>query len=1292
MNQSSVVRSEVIETGFGFYSDDELKALSVCHITSPLARDALGNPLNGGLCDERLGPINFNTNCLTCGQSYYNCPGHPGHIELDVPVYHPLLFASMYLLLKSKCAYCHRLKASSAKTRHALIKLKLLDMGDVTNALSLDDTVQPALKKCENCQARSPAYRKDGYSKIFQRPLGKRVKNDKRHLKSALEEIANETSPNFEEENIEDSDSDIEVEDTIKKSDKYLVPFEVEAQIKLLWRNNSEFLDFVWNLPPNRFRPVAKTLNGTVAEHPQNIHLMNIIRTNESIRKIQHEINLKKSNQLANRTSETQDNENEVENPDMYQTNDDFSKLMKSWIELQNAVNVYIDSSKERNSKSIGLRQLLERKEGLFRMNMMGKRVNYCCRSVISPDPYIATNEIGIPVSFAKVLHYPVPVNDFNVKYLRSLVERGPNEYPGANQIETFDGRVIKLDKLSLQERKSKAKLLQSNPGNKVYRHLIDGDTVLMNRQPTLHKPGIMAHRARILKHVKEHTLRLHYANCNAYNADFDGDEMNCHFVQDDLSRAEANFICNTDNQYIVPTSGNPLRGLIQDHVASAVKMTSKDTFLTKSEFQQLVYISVHGLQGNEISTSLDDIYVPNPTILKPKQLWTGKQVITAMLNNLCKPPLPPLHLDSKTRTPCTVVFGNDTEEGLVTIRYNDLLTGVLDKAAIGNSSLGLVHAVYELYGPEFAGKLLSAFGRLFTYYLQDCGHSCGIDDLVLTMKCDLERKQLLNKVENEAIIGLYNQYCSTNVIQQINSRIIDECKSKVIESLSQDRVEGKVKLDGIMQGIINKSASEVIKVCLPNGLSRPFLKNNFTIMVTTGAKGSQVNQSQITCFLGQQALEGQRVPYMVSGKTLPSFDKYDPTPRANGFVRDRFLTGVKPQEYYFHCMAGREGLVDTAVKTSRSGYLQRCLIKHLEDVKLSYDYTLRDSGNNIIQFLYGEDGIDPMSSSVLAQPGEAAGCVAAQSIGEPSTQMTLNTFHLAGHGGGNVTLGIPRLREIIMTASKNQKTPLMYMEIITTNNSLIEVKSKEKSYNDATNISRMLSKLTLHQLLSYEKRIEIHESISMNVTGYMKRAGDRMSHAKSLNIELFQSTSKSSSEYDYDIPSRPNASNDNEESNKENDEGNESKSKKNELDLILEDNDSDESDNDDDEIDEDIVVWDILLTYGVEAARTSIVNEVIGVFSVYGIDVNIRHLTLIADFMTNKGLYQPMNRYGMVEKPDSSLLQMSFETTCTFLVQAAQQGKVDTLESPSAQLVVGGIAKVGTGCFDVMIPMNGYN
>ncbi|RYH32418.1 hypothetical protein EON65_00540 [archaeon] len=1264
------------------------------------------------------------------------------------------------------------------------------------------------------------------------------------------------------------------------------------------------------------------------------------------------------------------------------------------------------------------------------------------------------------------------------------------------------DGHIIKLDKLSEMERKGKAKLLLSNPGIKVYRHLVDGDVLLVNRQPTLHKPGIMAHKARVLRHVKEQTLRMNYANCNTYNADFDGDEMNCHFVQSELARAEAYTICNTDNQYIVPTSGNPLRGLIQDHVASAVKLTCKDTFLDKAKFQQLVYIAVSGLSGTEIVAPTEDIILPPPVILKPKPMWSGKQVITALLANLCRPPLPPLQLDSKARTPPTA-FGTDQGEHEVMIRSGELLTGVLDKNAIGNVSMGLIHAVYELYGAELAGRLLNAFGRLMTYHLQTAGHSCGISDLVLTSTADAEREELLRAVNTANRDGLI-EFLQQNGqdVKSDSSRSPAEVDKSLRHHMAlyiaSDRKNGKVKLDGAIQGVLNKSASNVIKACLPNGLQVPFLQNNFSMMVLTGAKGSAVNQSQISCFLGQQALEGQRVPVMASGKTLPSFKPFDGSARAGGFVRDRFLTGVRPQEYYFHCMAGREGLVDTAVKTSRSGYLQRCLVKHLEELTVAYDNTVRDSAGNVIQFLYGEDGLDPVHAAMLggkanqmlflarnhkalsykyslhddffnqglqyepalqhhkvfskardamkkgsvgsldksavvlarkrkdagkewstsnicadwfvaeitkvrphekkykyavdlkyengstekkvpimvrthapssssnvgserlfvpmvklglptetaqsklklgntvgavsekiqdsivdyvtknpdkvihsepsdstvtaeslelliwikymrslACPGEAVGCVAAQSIGEPSTQMTLNTFHLAGHGGANVTLGIPRLREIIMTASKTLKTPMMVVPL-----------APNRTMEAARSLARKLSCLPLATLLHHQGGVEVGESMTRSsptsrwerqyrirlqfepirqierafgvtfdvisgivqkqflqkldylIKAEQRRAGESTS-GKNDALKQFLSKVNPANEYrakrgrggededggndnaevmdvDDDEPkttgkqgddatSSDSEASENEDSDADTEGDGKQRSKAQGYGVNTKEQDSDDEDEEDgvqedkgagddnnenaEEGDDQVIpktpsktplktptkshvtfksfqennplvqtneaagyielfvtfpivnrrllmiqlvekacaltmvrstksiakayplddkdagiavqtegvnfeaIWslpDSLVNYnsiqcndinavlnyfGVEAARQCIVSEVQAVFKVYGIDVNPRHLALIADFMTRFGEFTPMNRMGMM-KCSSPFLQMSFETTCTFLTRAAQEGLTDNMNSASARIVTGCVPKGGTGAFEIMLPL----
>ena len=788
----------------------------------------------------------------------------------------------------------------------------------------------------------------------------------------------------------------------------------------------------------------------------------------------------------------------------------------------------------------------------------------------------------------------------------------------------------------------------------------------------------------------------MHYANCNTYNADFDGDEMNCHYPQNDLARVEAQYLAQTDLQYIVPTDGSPLRGLIQDHVVGGVKMTKRDTFFKKWEYQQLLFAALSSLPGLEVIRHDEKIEMVPPAIIKPCELWTGKQVITSIMLHLRKGSdrdsakllnLPGLSMERQTKTPDTS-FGVQQEEHLVLMRDGELLRGVLDKNAFGATNFSLVHCVYEAYGPEKAGLLLNVFGRLFTAYLQFySGHSCRMEDLVLRKDADLERRKLIQRAYNlgaRAAKAWADSEGGKVTIPPIKDQPGAEEPLNGLEKASaaaklstllsgNEGKENFAALDGFMQGQLNPLASDIVKKTLPIGLAVPFPKNTFGIMTTTGAKGSIVNQSQVSCALGQQALEGRRVPRMSSGRTLPSFAPYDPNPRADGFVMDRFLTGIRPQEYYFHCMAGREGLVDTAVKTSRSGYLQRCLVKHLEELKICYDFTVRNSNGNVIQFLYGEDGLDPTKASYLdcssksfeflarnhhaltrhnaalpsssieiaandynrynylkehdtidfvvgdtvvarrlrygqewirgalchgwsfatitklhskgktvdiqyhadrqyakrvpieidfgtaggkqtlalsskailvkrcaldpvlssfsrghmigssgacvseqvasaalkamestltgvmkrvniskqelsslvgakysssiCSPGEAVGSIAAQSVGEPSTQMTLNTFHLAG-AGANVTLGIPRLREIIMTASRSLKTPTMTVPLL---QSITE--------KNAVRLARAFKKLTLMDLVSGKHGVSVTERIEKGDAGGWLRA-----------------------------------------------------------------------------------------------------------------------------------------------------------------------------------------------------------
>ena len=1068
-------------------------------------------------------------------------------------------------------------------------------------------------KVCANCSGISPTYRKDRYVKIFEKGLSPKEKakmsNGNFHAQNAVQIVHLETGEKHDadfdegiadinlssEDGVEGEGDDLDTGGNVvnEKSmmqaqqrskhastpQKFINVTDVKSRLKLLFEREQEILSLVYSsrspskkatkvteemffvqtifVPPNKYRPESKTGDSEINESSQNSLYKTILRTAETVTKIYHD----------------------VANPEQASSNSnlqrrDFTDLQEAWCQIQDAVNSLID--RDRNplqgaagkKNEDGVKQKLEKKEGLFRKNMMGKRVNFAARSVISPDPNIETNEIGVPPVFAKKLTYPEPVTSHNFKELKEAVINGVNKWPGAAAIENENGQVINLRMKTPEERLALANQLLATSSNvsngsrnkKVHRHLTNGDVVLMNRQPTLHKPSIMGHRAKVLPGEK--TIRMHYANCNTYNADFDGDEMNMHFPQTEVARAEALQIADTDHQYLVATSGKPLRGLIQDHISVAVRMCNRDTLFDRATYQQLIYNCLRPEHGHIIS---DRIKTVSPAIIKPVVQWTGKQVITTILKNVTPVGSAPLYLTSKSQTPGDC-WSSKSEEGVVLFKEGEFITGVLDKAQIGPTAGGFIHSLHEIYGPIVAGKTLSILGRLLTKYLHMGSFTCGMDDLRLTPEGEqVRREKLLGAMH----IGLEVATKYVTLDDQNMSETEPELLSRLGDVIRDDAKQAG--LDVMVNKRSGQLSTEITKALLPTGLVKQFPQNQMQNMTLSGAKGTAVNANLISCNLGQQVLEGRRVPIMVSGKTLPCFKPLETHVRAGGYIVNRFLTGIRPQEYYFHAMAGREGLIDTAVKTSRSGYLQRCLIKGMEGLKVEYDTSVRDSDGSIIQFLYGEDGLDVTKQkhltdfkfllenieSVLAtlnynddlcdtifvqkellqkrmkkalkhtkvnnpssldpvlanfnpgkyayatsetfadavstylkgnpdklvkdkehpggvgtrkalepvlmakylksvvDPGEAVGIVAGQSVGEPSTQMTLNTFHLAGHSAKNVTLGIPRLREIVMTASNRISTPSMTLRI-----------NEELSAEDGERFAKAISVLSLAEVL----------------------------------------------------------------------------------------------------------------------------------------------------------------------------------------------------------------------------------
>lgn len=1571
MNIAKPIGSEIRSVDFLILEDDEVRALSVKQISNPQVFDNLGHPVANGLYDLGLGAF-LRHNCATCGLDERNgCPGHQGHIELPVPVYHPLFFPHMYVFLRGSCVFCHKFKLGRTEANLFECKLRLLQYGllvecDKLEEIRVEDIAeddeddqgedddqsglvaernmfvdqciknlskayvkgpptglilesrknivkQVYLKlvskpKCANCKMFSPAYRKDGFSKLFEKPLtDKQIQNNR--IKAL--DRTDGGAPNQH------------------LGTKYILLSEVKGIINSVFHNERQLIAVLFSsrpsrkvvtgdlffrstlvVPPTRFRLPSK-LGDEVHENSLNELLLKVLGTVMQIKTTNGEIVAAKAKESVV-TVETKKGL--------------FNRLMNAFVTLQNDVNAFVDLTKAQNQggklPTPGVKQALEKKEGLFRKHMMGKRVNYAARSVISPDPMLETNEVGVPPVFAMKLSFPEPVTAHNVNQLRKAVINGPDKWPGALQIQNEDGSLVSLVGMLAEQRTAlAAQLLTPGVGSlakvglkKVLRHLKNGDMVLMNRQPTLHKASIMGHRVRVLPGEK--TLRIHYANTGAYNADFDGDEMNMHFPQLEMAQAEARFIALTDSQYLTPTAGAPVRGLIQDHISAGVWFTSQDAFFTRTEMQNYVYSCMRPEDGHVTSGSLK---TPAPAVVKPQALWTGKQLISTILMNIVPERMPGLNFQGKNKIK-NEYWGPESKENTVLFHNGELVCGILDKSQYGASKYGFVHAVHEVYGPEAAGKLLSVLGRLFTSYNQNCGFTCGMEDIYITEEGNAKRRLIL---DNAGDVGrdAAAEVCQLDSTEEFTAEF-----RKRLEEIIRDDQKLAI-LDAITQSKAEKVTLRVISTVIPKYTGKKFPYNAMQLMALSGAKGSAVNVSQIMCLLGQQSLEGRRVPLMVSGKSLPCFKALETDARAGGYIKNRFYSGIRPQEYYFHCMAGREGLIDTAVKTARSGYLQRCLIKQLEGIHIGYDNSVRDSDGTVIQFLYGGDSLDPVKESYLRQfefcynnaeglksrydpvsvaglldieavnkynkkvkkyvkkaekkhepvdvdakylpviskynpgkyvgsvsstfeadlrqyleqhqeaasfsnatfealmqlkymrslvsPGESVGIIAAQSIGEPSTQMTLNTFHFAGHGAANVTLGIPRLREIVMTASSDIKTPQMYLPILehvsddtaeTFCKSATRIKFSElvdvvhvveqtdedsrgyavrvnffprKEYKQEYNVDQgeleLCASTVFLQVLEKNIRKELANQRRSGQTIGVAVPKEKLREPveEGLEGEEEREVSKTKQSVSYDEPDEEEAEiieaekSDEEERDQSDDDSDEEMAvsqdtRDRENQIISSHNYIAKFNFDDakgqwcefslrlpfssqkllmvDLIEEtcravvvretknigrciypkadigqarslttegvnfkamfeeiDIVdvngitsndVAAVLKTYGVEAARETVVREISKVFGTYAISVSSRHLDLIADFMTREGSYLAFNRQG-IDSSTSAFKKMSYETTCQFLTKAVLDNTREELDSPSAKLVVGNLAGVGTGSFDVLTKLN---
>ncbi len=859
---------------FGLLSPDEIRKMSAARIITADTYDEDGLPIPSGLMDQRLGTIEPGQRCQTCGNLVSNCMGHFGHIELARPVIHVGYAKKVLKVLRSICPECSRLMLTDEEKekfrKEQVSHRKLFFEGD-EDASKLVFKRARKSKLCPYCGAKKKKI-------IIEKP----------------------TTFYEEEEN---------------KGSRRITPIEILERLKKMNDNDLRILGIspenarlewvvftVLPIPPVCARPSITLDSGIRSEDDLTHKLVDVIRINQRLR----------------------------ENIDAGAPHLIVEDL---WELLQYHITTYFDNqvsgippARHRSGRALRtLTQRLKGKEGRFRSNLSGKRVDFSARSVISPNPYISINEVGVPIEIAKILTIPTNVNDWNIEEMKQMVLNGPNHHPGANYIIRNDRR--RIDLRYVKNRKMIAEMLA--PGFTVERHLSNGDLVLFNRQPSLHRMSIMAHEVKIMD---GRTFRLNLTVCPPYNADFDGDEMNLHVPQSEEARTEAELLLKVQEHILSPRFGGPILGGIQDFISSVFQFTSKESLYNKKDTLNLLFMG--GIFDTRPNFSLDKLI---PVKTEPEPMYSGKQIFSTLFPDDLN-----IRVKSKFCKKCEVCTEQDCEyDAYVVIKNGELITGTIDENSFGAmQSNSILQRIIKDHGNARGRQFLDNATKMLLYVIRQNGMTMGLDEVYVYGKAYQNIRNILEDADNESsklIKAFYEN--DTKVLKRAPGRSMRETLELRIR---QVLAEARKKSEESAAEFIGDEAHSVI-------------------MTKSGARGNILNLGQMSAVVGQQAIRGERINRGYSLRTLPHFKINDLTPKSRGFVESSYRNGLRPVEFFFHAMGGREGLVDTAVRTSTSGYMQRRLVNALQDMVVENDGTVRNSDKNVIQFCYGDDGIDPM-------------------------------------------------------------------------------------------------------------------------------------------------------------------------------------------------------------------------------------------------------------------------------------------------------------------------------------------
>jgi DNA-directed RNA polymerase II subunit RPB1 len=1350
----------IIGVQFGIANPDDIVKRSVVEVTTDKTYQG-SQPIPNGVFDARFGVIENGKVCPTCKQTNQFCPGHFGHIRLARPVYLYQFFDMIEKLANVICLNCSKPLASPDE----LTNLKSSGLGRFKEVRDLRPNPRPKEPyECRHCQ--TPIFKK--VAKV----LGKAATL---------------------EGHIYNTDPDTVVDPVTLQPEMILRAFQrmTDEDCRFIGLN-PEFARPEWMIctvlavPPLAVRPSVVMDDNQRMEDDLTHQLISIIRSNDSLR-------------------------------DKIDKNESAIMLDKYTASLQYNVATYVDNdikglepSAQRSGRPLRtLKSRFGAKTGRVRGNLMGKRVDFSARSVITPDANIELDELGVPEEIAINLTFPEIVSPYNRERLMGYIQNGPDKHPGAKSV------YLKADDRTLSLRYVNPDTIDIREGDVVHRHLIHGDIVLFNRQPSLHKASMMAHRVVVLPYS---TFRLNVSATRPYNADFDGDEMNMHVPQSIASATELRYIASVLRNIVSPRTNSPIIQLFQDTMTGAYRISQPNV-----EVPEPIAMNI-----------LARIRLP---FSRKNRKWTGSELISA-------------------------AFPMMNYKGRITLKNGQLNPGdIIQKGAFS----GLLHVVYTDFGPERCGQLINDIQSIVTQYNLYTGFSVGTSDLIANqVTMDFVADQLKTGRDRVSVI-LSDMHAG----QFMN-----------VSGLS-DGEDLEDKISSALKDVAANINTEVIK-----SMSKD---NRIVQMVDSGSKGGEHNITQMVALLGQQLIEGRRVQYTLQDRTLPHFSRYDDGVESRGFVQHSFVDGLMPAEFFYHAQAGREGLIDTAVKTSDTGYIQRRLMKSMEDQHVEHDGTVRNVTGSVIQFVYGEDGMDTVAvesqecklalmtleniyreyaltpddvnpflkesltetpdmveeiiedrelfvrsvfryrknDTVLApvhlkrlitkyenpystmtdltptyvitglnrimksfphsrvfhallryylapkksivihrfsvalfdellkdiqfrsiksqvHSGEMVGALAAQSIGEPTTQLTLNTFHSAGTVKANATSGVPRIEELL-SASANPKKPgntVYLLPHISTDQDATISKMKEiqrttlrditksvRIYYDppssGTAVEEDAEILALYREFTivneascaspWVMRLELNdaEQAARNIIDLTEVVAKiRNSGLKILECMHSDASAKKiilRMTFDTNTIKNPTQLRFLEEkvldtvlTGVDGVGGVHLRKVKNE--LIYDEKVAGYAQKEQYVLDVDgtnlyqLMVFpgadgtrtfsndihEINDVFGIEAARLAIFEEFSEVF--VSEKVNYHHLSVLVDSMTFSGRIVAVNRFGMNKNETGVLARSSFEETSKNMFNAAMGGEYDTMRGVSANIMFGQKPPCGTGFVDILV------